>query len=129
MLLMNLCIGSAETDDFLDWCRRTISQRSTRNAIRPYDKVRHALVFSFDVELKLFLGNHYGQNPATDKTFFLRTPTIMERMRLIALEFGRESGGRGFIDNKRYYFVDRSPRDIKLCDLTWPKGIAVVGQV
>jgi hypothetical protein len=126
---MSLLIGSTETDDFLHWCRRTISQRSTRNSIRPYDEVRDALVFSFDVELNLFLGNHYGQNPPTDKTFFQKTPTIMYEMSQIALAFGRQSGGRVFIDNKRYYFVDRSPRVIKLCDLTWPKGMDVVGEV
>ena len=126
---MNLHIGRAETDDFLKWCRRTISQRTSRSSIRPYDPVRDALVFSFDVELKLFLGNHYGQNPPADKTFFQKTPTIMERMSQIALEFGRKSGGRVFIDNQRYYFVDRSPRVRTLCDLTWPKGIDVVEEV
>ncbi len=53
----------------------------------------------------------------------------MGRMSQIALEFGRESGGRVFIDNQRYYFVDRSPRVRTLCDLTWPKGIDVVEEV
>jgi hypothetical protein len=126
---MNLHIGHAETEDFLRWCRETIHQRSNRNSIRPYDPRRDALLFSFDIEMKLFLGNCYGQNPPRHKTYFQKTPTIMERMSQIALEFGRESGGRIFIDNTRYYYVDRLPREIKLCDLTWPKGIDVVSEV
>ncbi len=76
----------------------------------PTIQLEMPLFFDFDVELKLFLGNHYGQNPPADKTFFQKTPTIMGRMSQIALEFGRERGGRVFIDNQRYYFVDRSPR-------------------
>jgi hypothetical protein len=127
---MNLRIGTAETDDFLNWTRRTIRRRSNWNSVRPYDLRRNAVVLSFDAKLTPFLGNSYGWNRGEQKTYFLKTPVVLEHIRQIMLRLpDREMGGRVFIDNKRSYYVDLSSRERKIYDLTWPKGIDVVSEV
>jgi len=125
---MNLRIERAETIDFLDWCRRTISQRSHQDSIRPYDGTRVALVFSFDIEMQLFLGNSYGWNRREQRTYFPRTPVVMDRIGQTMLPH-REVGGRVFVDNRKAYYIHLASQERKLCNLIWPKGTDVVSDV
>src|SRR6266550_3293714 len=105
-------IQKEEAYDFLDCWRKTIHQRSHRNRVRPYDETKGiagALVFSFDLEMKPFLGNHWGGNPLEDRTYFYKTPTLIEMIAQMMLVFpDRDTGGRVFIDNKQAYYRDLS---------------------
>jgi hypothetical protein len=127
--MAKLRIGIAETVDFINWCHRTLAQRSNKDSIRPYNFRRDALVFSFDVDLNLFLGNSYGWNREEQRTYFSKRPAIMDRISQITWKFGRENGGRVFLDNTRLFYVDRASQERKLCDLVWPRRTDVVDEV
>jgi hypothetical protein len=108
----------------------TIRRRTNWNSVRPYDLRRNALVFSFDAEMNLFLGNSYGWNRREQKTYFPRTPAVMDKIGEMMLRFpGRDMGGRVFVDNMRSYYVDLSSRERIISELSWPKNIDVVSEI
>ena len=115
---MNLRIRREEAYDFLDCWREAIQQRSYRESVEPYDETKGmegSLVFSFDVRMRPFLGNHWGKNPPNDKTYFSRTPSLMEKIAQIMIENfpDREQGGRVFIESKRVIIVINHPKPQK----------------
>ncbi len=128
---MDLKIQKSEACDFLECWRKTIRQRSSRETVWPYNEKRGALVFSFDVDMKPFLGNHYGWNrlKIKDRTYFSKTPELMTRIGQIMTSFSDREGGRVFIDDKRSYYVDRLLQKEPLCNLIWPEDIDVVSKI
>jgi hypothetical protein len=133
---MHLKIQEEEAYEFLDCWRKTIHQQSCRESVDPCDEtkgIEGALVFSFDKEMKPFLGNHWGVNPPEDRTYFYKTPSLMERIGNIMIDKfpDRQTGGRVFIDSKRTYYRDQSyqAEERDLCELTWPEDFDVVNEV
>lgn len=126
---MGIRVRAREADEFVAWCEETIFRRSRRTAIRPYDHKRDALVFSFDINLNLFIGNTYGWNHPPQKTYFTKTPAVMERVRTVTLKNGRINGGRVFLDNRRLFYVDLDSSEQTLCEVRWPSGRDVVSDV
>ncbi|SRR6266516_3879828 len=128
---MNLLIQREDAYDFLDCWRQAIHRRSYRSRVRPYDETKGALVFSFDIEMKPFLGDHWGWNRPEARTYFYQTPTLIETIAQIMLIFpDRDAGGRVFINNKQAYYRDNlSSQERELCELTWPEDIDIVSEV
>ena len=128
---MNLLIQREDAYDFLDCWRQAIRRRSYRSRVRPYDETKGALVFSFDIEMKPFLGDHWGWNRPEARTYFYQTPTLIETIAQIMLIFpDRDAGGRVFINNKQAYYRDNlSSQERELCELTWPEDIDIVSEV
>ncbi len=81
--------------------------------------------------MKPFLGNHWGKNPREDRTYFPKTPTLVETIAQIMLIFpDRGAGGRVFIDNKQAYYRDNlSSQERYLCELTWLEDIDVINEI
>src|SRR6266567_7048874 len=90
---MNLLIQREDAYDFLDCWRQAIHRRSYRSRVRPYDETKGALVFSFDIEMKPFLGDHWGWNRPEARTYFYQTPTLIETIAQIMLIFPDRDAG------------------------------------
>lgn len=126
-----LRFSGTESDEFFVWCRSTIFGRPYRDLVAPYDDRQDAIVLSFDVNLNPFFGNAWGQNESEQKTPFKNTPLALKRIReeMLALPT-RRMGGRIFITNNRSYYRDYPlPYERKICDLTWPEDLDIVGKV